>query len=129
MPEGQEKWFLDAAAVSTITEVMNVFTFSQNTLDLISIGGSITAQKGSSGGAIASTLGRLLGIVVTASDADNTDDRDLRAITLFHINESLKEDMGIDLDSYLFGNLLEKANQFNEVLAPTLTELLESALN
>lgn len=119
----------DLYAISTITKVMDIFTFEKNTLDLFSVGGNIAAQKGSSGGAIASSENRLLGIIVTASEAKQTDDRDLRAISLYHVNESLKKDSGIDLDSYLFGNLLQKSNQFNQVVSPGLTKLLEDALN
>jgi len=119
----------DLYAVTTFTEVMDVFTFIESTLDLFSIGGSIAAQKGSSGGGVISTEGRLLGVVVTASDATQTDDRDLRAITLSHINNSLKRDTGVDLNDYLFGDLSGKARQFDEILSPTLTALLESALN
>ena len=116
-------------AVSTVTGVTDVFTFGDNTLDLFSIGGNIAAQKGSSGGGVVSLEGGLLGVVVTASDATQTSERDLRAITLYHVNESIKKDAGVDLGSYLFGDLSTKANQFNELVVPDLTSLLEKALN
>ena len=116
-------------AVSTITQVTEVFTFKEISLDLFSVGGNIVAQKGSSGGGIVSTAGRLLGIVVTASEGTQTDDRDLRAITFSHINKSLKEQAGVDLNGYLFGGLLGKSIQFIALIAPLLTVLLESALN
>jgi S1-C subfamily serine protease len=115
-------------AVSTVTQVGEVFTFKESTVDLFSIGGNIAAQKGSSGGGIVSLSGRLLGIVVTATDALQTDDRDLRAITLSHINRSLKEEVGSDLNGYLFGDLAGKSIQFRNLIAPVLTDLLESAL-
>jgi hypothetical protein len=116
-------------AVTTITKVMSVFTFKMNTLDLFSIGGNIAAQKGSSGGGIVGKEGRLAGIVVTASDASQTDDRDLRAITLSHIDRSLEKESGISLNNYLLGGLKAKSEQFMEIVAPGLTVLLESALN
>jgi hypothetical protein len=118
----------DLHAVSTVTQVKEVFTFTENSLDLFSVGGNIAAQKGSSGGGVVGFNKRLLGIVVTASDATQTDDRDLRAITLSHINKSIQKDTGSDLNNYLFGNLLQKSLQFREVVAPDLEKLLEGAL-
>jgi hypothetical protein len=115
-------------AVSTVTEVMDVFTFKETSLDLFSVGGNIAAQKGSSGGGVVSLTGKLLGIVVTATDAVQTADRDLRAITLSHINRSLMEEIGSDLNAYLFGDLAGKSSQFRTLIAPILTSLLESAL-
>jgi len=115
-------------AVTTIANIMEVFTFDQNTLDLFSVGGNIAAQKGSSGGGILGREGGLLGIVVTASNAAQTDDRDLRAITLSHINRSLKKETGISLNNYLLGGLLGKSLQFRAIVAPNLTILLENAL-
>ena len=119
----------DLYAVSTVTEVMGIFTFKENTLDLFSVGGNIAAQKGSSGGGIINFDGRLFGIVVTSSDAAQTEDRDLRAITLSHINRSMESETGINLNNYLFGNLSGKSKQFGETVAPELTILLENALN
>ncbi|PIP86580.1 hypothetical protein COV42_01825 [Candidatus Campbellbacteria bacterium CG11_big_fil_rev_8_21_14_0_20_44_21] len=116
-------------AVSTVAQVMNVFTFKENTLDLFSVGGNIAAQKGSSGGSVVSLGGRLSGIVVTASEAKETESRDLRAITLSHINKSLEKETGADLNGYLFGHLEEKARQFNELFSPGLSFLLEEALS
>jgi hypothetical protein len=119
----------DLYAVSTVTNIKDVFTFIKDTLDLFSIGGSIAAQKGSSGGGIVNTNGELLGIVVTASVEKQTDDRDLRAITLSHISRSLKKDSGFGLKDYLTGDLLAKSDQFKNNTAPELTSLLESALD
>ena len=118
----------DLHAVSTVTQIEKVFTFKENTLDLFSVGGSIAAQKGSSGGGVVSLTGKLLGIVVTASEEVQTDDRDLRAISSFHINESMKNDTGgVDLNNYLLGDLFAKSLQFKNIIAPGLTALLESA--
>jgi len=66
---------------------------------------------------------------VTASEGTQTDDRDLRAITLSHINKSLEEQAGVDLNGYLFGGLLGKSVQFRTLIAPLLTTLLENALD
>ncbi|MCH7529551.1 trypsin-like peptidase domain-containing protein [Patescibacteria group bacterium] len=118
----------DLYAVSTISEIMELFTFGDNMLDLISLGGSITAQKGSSGGAIVNSNSKLIGVVVTSSDGETTAERDLRAITLSHIERSLKKNNGFGLEILLFGDLRVKSNLFNLSTSPALTELLVNEL-
>lgn len=118
----------DLYAVTTIPKIMDIFTFGDNMLDLISLGGSIAAQKGSSGGAVVNSSSGLIGIVVTSSDGETTAERDLRAITLSHIERSLKKNNGFGLEILLFGNLRVKSNLFNLSTAPILTELLINEL-
>lgn len=109
---------------SAITQIMEVFTFGGGTLDLFSIGGSVVAQQGSSGGAVVSAESKLLGIIVTSSVADTTAERDLRAITIAHINRSFVKDTGFDLQTLFSGNIEAETNAFNENIAPALTQLL-----
>ena len=109
---------------SAVTKIMEVFTFKDGTLDLFSIGGSVVAQQGSSGGAVVDTDNKLLGIIVTSSTADTTSERDLRAITIAHINRSFVKDTGFDLQTLFSSNIEAEANAFNENIAPELTQLL-----
>lgn len=113
---------------STVTQIMEVFTFREGTLDLFSVGGSVVAQQGSSGGAVVGADGKLLGIIVTSSAAENTQNRDLRAITIGHINRSFVKDTGFDLHTLFSGDLKAEANAFNENIAPRLTQLLADEL-
>ena len=110
--------------LSTVGTVGEIFTFKESSLDLFSIFGSILAQKGSSGGAVADTEGNLIGIVVTATQENSTSDRELRAITVSHINRSLIKDFNVNLPNFLLGPLDEKANQFQTLIAPNLRSLL-----
>ena len=114
---------------SAITSVMELFTFRDGTLDLFSIGGSVVAQQGSSGGAVVDTNNRLLGVIVTSSVADATDERDLRAITIAHINRRFVKDTGFDLQTLFSGNMEAEVNAFEENLAPALTQLLADELD
>ncbi|MCH7529549.1 hypothetical protein IIB50_00295 [Patescibacteria group bacterium] len=102
--------------------------FGDNILDFISLGGSITAQKGSSGGSVINGSNELTDVVVTSSDGETTAERDLRAITLSHIERSLKENNGFGLEVLLFGDLSVKSNLFNLSTTPELTELLINEL-
>lgn len=118
----------DLYITSTITDIEGVFTFKEGTLDLFSIGGSIVAQQGVSGGAVVNKEKGLIGIIVTSSDGETTDERDLRAITLSHINRSLEENTSTTLNQLLSGDLLQKTLDFKANTAPALTKLLVDVL-
>ncbi len=117
-------------AVSSVARVKEVFTFEANTADLISIGGTVVSQKGSSGGAAVNKDGLLAGLIVTATDADKTADRDLRAITLNHIDRSLSNETGTNLLSLLAKDLVVEQQKFESDLAPNhkqkLIDILEN---
>ncbi|MFA6273276.1 MAG: serine protease [Candidatus Paceibacterota bacterium] len=114
------------SAVGTIDDI---FTFDENTFDLLSVSGSVVAQKGASGGAIADIDSRLIGLIVTATNADTTSERFLHAITVAHIERSLNEEMGMNLESFMGNNLQERLQSFQQTLAPALTEVLVKELD
>jgi len=118
----------DLYIVSTIGQIKELFTFKETTLDLFSIIGSIISQKGSSGGAVVSKDNKLIGIIVTATDGETTKERELRAITLSHIDRSLRKYANFDLAFLLFGDLKVKAGVFNLTSAIPLTTLLINEL-
>lgn len=112
---------------SSVVSIANVFTFSTSTIDLISIGGSVVSQKGSSGGAVVNDQGELIGIISTESEAAKTSDRDLRAITLAYINRDLINESGSSIIDIL-ANPAEYAKVFNINIAPKLVEILTNAI-
>lgn len=118
----------DLYMVSTIGQIKELFTFKETTLDLFSIIGSIISQKGASGGAVVSKDNKLIGIIVTATEGETTAERELRAITLSHIDRSLKKYANFDLAFLLFGDLRVKAGVFNLTSAKPLTTLLINEL-
>ena len=90
-----------ALSITTaVTTIKDVYTFSENIVDLLSLGSSVLAQSGSSGGAVVNDQGKLVGLIVTTSEGTNTGTRDLRAITVEHIDRSLSEDTGIHLSDF-----------------------------
>lgn len=105
--------------------IKDVFTFRERTLDIISLGATPLAQAGSSGGAVINAWGRLVGIIVTTTEGATTGTRDLRAITLAHINRSFQESVGLGLPAFLEGEIptlhLTLTKQ-NETLRQTLIE-------
>ncbi len=121
-------------AASAPAKVRQLFTFETVTADLFSIGGSIVAQQGSSGGAVAientkSPSGAaLLGLIVTSSDAPSTDGRDLRALSTEYIIRDFAEERGIPLAQYLARDLNQERALFSLTTAPTLSAALVSVL-
>jgi len=113
---------------TSVVPIGKVFGFSELIPDLFSVGGSLLAQKGSSGGAVVSDRGKLLGIIVTSTDATTTGERDLRAITVGHIQRSFKKDTGRELRDVFTSDAAASSADFNRNVAPALTELLEKAL-
>ena len=114
--------------VSTVGAMKQGFYFPGNTpadLDIFSVGGSIVAQGGSSGGAVVNKdTGKLVGILVTSTAAETTNDKDLRALTLSHINRSLQQETGQSLAQFISGSLDEKINTFATTQYRDLRRLL-----
>jgi S1-C subfamily serine protease len=114
---------------SAVGRIKQIFTFKETTVDLVSLGGSVVAQKGASGGAVVSSEnGKLVGIIVTTTNAETTGERDLRAITLSHIERSMKETTGVGIKEYLSGDLDRTISLFNNTLYPYLSGILKSVL-
>lgn len=112
---------------SAVISISDRYTFGENTVDLISLGGSIVAQKGSSGGAVVDAQSTLLGIISTSSDGDTTQSRNLRAITIAYINRSLVASTGISISSLLKASA-SYTIAFNRDVAPTLTKTLTDVI-
>jgi hypothetical protein len=110
--------------VSSIATIGERFTFQGDGVDLFSLGGTVVSQGGSSGGAAVSNTNKLVGIIVTSTEAPTTAERDMRAITIAHINQSLLAELGSDIATLLSGNVSLTADSFNTKIAPTLTSLL-----
>lgn len=111
-------------SASSITNIKDLLTFTEKTIDVISLGGIIEAQSGSSGGAVTNAWGRLIGIISTTSEGTTTAQRDLRAITLSYINRDLSLQSGFDLPTILAGDVGAQTAAFNTNDAPALLKLL-----
>lgn len=115
---------LNLYPVTSFTTIKNLLTFGVGTIDLVSLGGVIGAQSGSSGGAIVNVWGHLIGLISTTSEGPTTSARDLHAITLSYINRDISAQSGLDLQAILAGDVVSEANAFNASEAPALIQLL-----
>lgn len=81
--------------------VQDVFTFASTTIDVLALGGSVAAQKGSSGGGIVGKEGKLLGTLTTSMIGGDTNTRVLHAITTSYIRNEYTNETGQTLDTLL----------------------------
>lgn len=133
---GYPAGFLGGIAISTslyssaaMTAVGQLYTFNDKTLvDLFSLGGTVVSQSGSSGGAAVSTDGKLRGVIVTELLADTTEGRDLRALSLAHIDRSLKAAGEGGIVTLLSKDAEKISADFNAKVAPAETQALVEAL-
>jgi hypothetical protein len=108
---------------SSVATIGQLLTFNVGTVDLLSLGGIIEAQSGSSGGSVVNAWNRLVGIIVTTSEGTSTADRDLRAITLSYIDRDLTVQTGFHLSQLLAGDPAVGVQNFNTRVAPGLINL------
>lgn len=129
---GGETLLKNLYASSAVAYVTQLFTFSDNRskVDLFSIGGTVVSQGGSSGGAaVRLSDGSLAGVITLATAADSTGKRDLRALSLSHIDESLAAGGQGGVTALLSGDAGAKASTFNTSVAPGLRQQLLEQLS
>jgi hypothetical protein len=96
-----------------------VFTFNANTIDLVSLGGSIVAQSGSSGGPVVNQDGVTVGVIVTNSGTGDTSSRNLHAITTSYIVQDFANERGKSLSQALSSDLASEVDIYNRVYFPS----------
>ena len=114
--------------VSAITTVQDFFTFNLNTIDIISVGGTVVSQKGASGGAVVDKYSSVLGIITTSSDGATTADRRLHAFTSAYIDRAFQSETGISLTQLLSKDVSGFAKKFQNSIAPVLTKIITDEL-
>ena len=114
--------------VTSITTIQHLMTFQTGSADVISLGGVIQAQKGSSGGVVVNQWSKAIGLVTTTSEGATTGERDLHAITLAYINRDLQHLTGKSLQETLAASPREAAATYSEMHGTRLTQLLISAV-
>ena len=102
-----------------------IFTFGENTSDIVSLGGTVLAQSGSSGGGALNKFGELVGLIVTTTEGATTDERDLRAITMSHVNRSIRNETGLSLSEYIS----REPKEVITAMEDTFTELTQALVD
>ncbi len=106
--------------------IYKLFTFGTNTVDVLSVSGSIAAQEGSSGGGVIGGDGMLEGDITTSAVTGDTSTRSLSAITSEYIRREYAAETGSTLDILLVTPLAEAIATF-ALSAPALEAILLAA--
>lgn len=118
----------DLTMSSAVTNVHKGYYFDSDpdkNLGLFDISGTIISQAGSSGGAAVSLIsGKLIGIIVTATEGITTSERELRALNLAHVNRSMQKYTGDSLGQFLKQDPQTAAANFELNTAPQERALL-----
>lgn len=115
----------DLLAKKATTSISELYTFGSNYADVFSVRGSVVGAEGASGGPIIDDNGNVIGMIATRGDDDVDGEGSLRAITLSHINRTIKEETGFTLTDNLAGNLPYRAKIFADTMTPFLIQTLE----
>ncbi len=118
----------DLNITSAVTNIQDIFTFKDGTIDLISVGGTVVSQKGSSGGLVVDKKTSLIGIITTSSEGSTTSSRGLNAITLAYINRALQRELSIDMRKFLELDHKTYAENFTATTGKELTKLITDEL-
>lgn len=117
----------DLIPLKATTTISELYTFGSNYADVFSIRGSSVGAEGASGGPVLNEKGEVIGIIVTKGDDARDGARSLRAITLSHVERTIEEETGFNLEESIEGNLPFRARVFSEILTPFLISLLDSS--
>lgn len=96
--------------ISALTQITKTQELRNGASDLLYFGGSLLAERGSSGGPVVNESGKVIGILVTATSGISVDSRESRAISASYIRKSFLEESGMSMENFLAGNL-ETARQ------------------
>ncbi|HEY4487098.1 MAG TPA: serine protease [Candidatus Paceibacterota bacterium] len=136
---GYSAGFIDNLSVSknlwlstSIASLKNFFVFHDGgkTPDLLALSGTTAAQEGASGGAVIDFVdGKLWGLIAARTAGNTTEERELRAITISHVSDTLEDYTGKTLAEFISGDLTKEGLYFNTFVAPKLTKILTDTLD
>lgn len=109
---------------SATTSISELYTFGSQLADVFSIRGSSVGVEGVSGGPVIHNQ-QVIGLVVTRGNDITDGQGSLRAITLSHIDRTIKEETGYSLATNLQGDLPYRSDLFKRTLTPFLISILE----
>lgn len=118
------------SSVASTLDTLYTFLEGGKTVDEFSLGASALSQSGSSGGGVARAEdGAVFGLITTQTQGENTSQRELNAITVGHIDRSLKEFGEGGIETLMTGDFAKKAQDFTANVAPGLAAQLQKYIH
>lgn len=115
------------ASISPST-IKKLLTFNTGTIDVLSVGGVLVAQGGSSGGPVVNVWGRMVGLIVTTSAGATTAQRELHTLNLNYIERDFTGNTGISLEELLSRDTYSALDVFTRNVVPGLMDKYISLL-
>ncbi|MDD4989071.1 MAG: trypsin-like peptidase domain-containing protein [Candidatus Pacebacteria bacterium] len=115
--------------LSVLTQIEKTQGLHGNNDDLLYFGGSLLAERGSSGGPVINENGKVLGILVTATPGSTVSDRESRAISASYIQKDFQDENGKSLQEFLSGNLNTARTDFMSEYGNSLGQILLANFN
>ncbi|MDO8624360.1 MAG: serine protease [bacterium] len=109
--------------------VKAIFTFTDQTIDVVALGGSAAAQEGSSGGGIARADGTLAGVITTSTIEGDTSTRNLSGITASYIRRDYAAETSATLEELFAKSPTEAVEDFAPQISGLLAVLTASFSN
>jgi hypothetical protein len=114
------------------TTIHKLYTYGSNYADVFSIGDSVVAKQGSSGGPViepdSEEGGSVIGLIVAKGQESTSSASELHALTLSYIDRTMLEETGFSLRDNIRGNIPYRARIFKEVLIPFLSGIINQSL-
>jgi len=107
--------------------IKDIFTFGTNTPDVLTFGGSVAAQEGSSGGGIVDASGSLIGTITTSITTGTLENRSVSAITASYMRAEYLKESGRTIDTLFAQSNAATVADFAQLL-PTLEAVITSKL-
>lgn len=79
--------------------IKKIYTFASTTADIATLGGTVAAQEGSSGGGVLNSNDKLTALIVIGTVTGPTNTRNLSAITAQYIRRAYKNETGKSINS------------------------------
>jgi hypothetical protein len=117
----------DLLAKQATTSISELYTFGSNRADVFSVRGSNVGAEGASGGPIVTEDGVVIGMIATKGDDEIDGEGSLRAITLAHIDRTIREETGFSLEENVHGDIPYRASVFSKTMTPFLVAVLENS--
>lgn len=119
----------DLRPTLALSRVSEVFTFSNDAIDVLTLTGSAAAQEGSSGGGVVNASSRLAATITTSAIEGDATARSIHAITASYVRSEYLQETGESLDHFLAQDPANSIQAFAPRVGPLESIIYRAAGN